>query len=114
MLTALASALVSVQSSVINSPQFSSAEQAVLAAAPSDQAAVLSTQVFWNFASITTQSWYTGTAVPDSAKSVINADISALNSAAAKVTGAAPARATAAIAVGVFAAAGAVGVMIGL
>jgi hypothetical protein len=114
-LTALATALESVQSTWTNSPQFTSAIQAVYSAAPKDAQSAIATL---KYTQITAQPWWT--AVPDSAKAVFSSESAALDSVAQKILGTPTAsknlapRETVALAAAVAGVVGLVGAMVAL
>jgi len=115
-LTALASALVSVESTWTDSPKYTSVLEAIYSAAPASVQSYLRTGTWYD--SLTAQPWFTG--VPGSAQSALSSQEAALISAEYAVLGtptstnAAPARATGAMAAAAAGAVGLVGVMAAL
>ena len=83
--TSLASALHSVQTSWEDSKEFTSAENAIISAAPSDVASSISKSGF-AYKDITSQDWYTKS-VPKSDQSAVSKEISAIDSVYTHVLG---------------------------
>jgi hypothetical protein len=83
--TSLASALHSVESSWYDSPAYTSADIAIFSAAPSSVQSSISKSGYY-YKEITTQTWYTKN-VPHAVQTAVAAEISAIDSAAAKIIG---------------------------
>lgn len=82
--TALASALFSVQSSWVDSPVYTSVQNAIYSAAPSSVQASISSSGYI-YESITTNAWFTK--VPQALQSAVTSEFSALDNAAESIIG---------------------------
>jgi len=114
--TSLASALHSVQTSWEDSPAYTSAQSAIISAAPSDVAESISKSGFI-YQDITSEDWYTKS-VPKSDQSAVSKEIGAINSVFTHIVGTvtstggvAPAKITGVAVMGVV---GVVGAMVAL
>jgi hypothetical protein len=83
--TSIASAFLSIQSSWRNSPAYTSANSAIFSAAPKAvQSSISKSQ--YGYREIMTQTWYSKN-VPKAIQTAVAGELSALDSAAAKILG---------------------------
>jgi hypothetical protein len=91
----LASALHSVETTWRDSPQYTSANEAIFSAAPSSVQSSISKSGYY-YGQITSQAWYTKS-VPHAIQTAVAGEVSAIDSAAEKVIGTASSKGGAAM-----------------